>query len=81
MQLGVADKKVGYEKVNQTCLIAKSHGFNYVWIDTCCIDKTSSVELSEAINSIYHWYQESGICYAYLVDVLISIPDQLSNSR
>jgi hypothetical protein len=39
------------------------------WIDTCCIDKTSSAELSEAINSMYRWYQKSQVCYAYLVDV------------
>lgn len=81
MQLGVADKKAGYEKINQTCLIAKSHGFAYIWIDTCCIDKTSSAELSEAINSMFHWYQDSGICYAYLADVEISATDRLSNSR
>ena len=79
MQLGVADKNAGYEKVKRTCLIAKTHGFDYVWIDTCCIDKTSSAELSEAINSMYHWYQDSGICYAYLADVLVM--DQLLNSR
>jgi len=66
---GDAEKKVGYEKVGETCRIAKDHGFDYVWIDTCCIDKTSSAELSEAINSMYHWYQESGVCYAYLADV------------
>lgn len=37
--------------------------------DTICIDKTSSAELSEAINSMYRWYQESVVCYAYLDDV------------
>ncbi|KAF7502245.1 hypothetical protein GJ744_006300 [Endocarpon pusillum] len=41
----------------------------WVWIDTCCIDKSSSAELSEAINSMYHWYAESRACYAYLSDV------------
>ncbi|KAF8878275.1 hypothetical protein CPB84DRAFT_1794272, partial [Gymnopilus junonius] len=47
-------------------------GFTYVWVDTCCIDKTSSSELSEAINSMYKWYQEAEVCYAYLVDVSAS---------
>jgi hypothetical protein len=42
---------------------------SYVWIDTCCIDKSSSAELSEAINSMYAWYKASKICYAYLEDV------------
>ena len=46
--------------------------------DLCCIDKTSSAELSEAINSMYRWYQESGVCYAYLADVP---PNAFSKSR
>ena len=66
----------GYEKVRKTCSIARAHGFDYVWIDTCCIDKTSSAELSEAINSMYRWYQESGVCYAYLDDVLSNAVDR-----
>ena len=61
--------KKGYEKIRRCCSVAKANGFEYVWIDTCCIDKTSSVELSEAINSMYRWYQESMVCYAYLADV------------
>ncbi|KAH8663075.1 heterokaryon incompatibility protein-domain-containing protein [Tricladium varicosporioides] len=64
-----AEEKVEYEKVRKTCSRAKADGFDYVWIDTCCIDKTSSAELSEAINSMYQWYQESGVCYVYLADV------------
>ncbi|KAM7214219.1 hypothetical protein V8F06_010408 [Rhypophila decipiens] len=38
-------------------------------LDTCCMDKTSSAELSEAINSIYGWYEGARICYAWLCDV------------
>jgi len=63
------EKEGEYKKIRNTCSIAADHGFHYVWIDTCCIDKTSSAELSEAINSMYRWYQESGVCYAYLADV------------
>ncbi|KAH8901262.1 ankyrin, partial [Thozetella sp. PMI_491] len=59
----------GYEKVRKFCSIARSQGFDYAWIDTCCIEKTSSAELSEAINSMYRWYQDSTVCYAYLADV------------
>lgn len=62
-------KRVEYEKVRNTCDMAAAHGFDYVWIDTCCIDKASSAELSEAINSMYRWYQEAEVCYAYLADV------------
>lgn len=52
-----------------------------MWIDTCCIDKSSSAELSEAINSMYRWYESSQECYAYLEDVSIDDVDQFGSSR
>ncbi|KAH8888965.1 HET-domain-containing protein [Thozetella sp. PMI_491] len=64
-----AVKKPGFAKIDQCCKRAREDQFKYVWIDTCCIDKTSSAELSEAINSMYSWYQGARICYAYLEDV------------
>ncbi|CAI4218435.1 unnamed protein product [Parascedosporium putredinis] len=48
----------------------------YLWVDTCCIDKTSSSELSEAINSMFRWYRESVICYAVLEDVQRTTGDE-----
>ncbi|KAI0676567.1 hypothetical protein C8Q78DRAFT_998370 [Trametes maxima] len=51
------------------CEIAERAGYEWVWLDTCCIDKTSSAELSEAINSMFFWYLSADICYAYLFDV------------
>jgi hypothetical protein len=39
------------------------------WIDTCCIDNSSSAELSEAINSMFRWYEKAEVCYVYLLDV------------
>ncbi|UQC78662.1 HET domain-containing protein [Colletotrichum lupini] len=62
-------KKRGYTKINGLCCLAAKNGFEWVWVDTCCIDKTSSAELSEAINSMFRWYKESHICYAYLEDI------------
>ena len=59
----------GYRKIKDCCKLAASDHWEYVWIDTCCIDKTSSAELSEAINSMYRWYAEARVCYAYLADV------------
>ena len=59
----------GYVKIEQCCVLASSRGFQWVWIDTCCIDKKSSAELSEAINSMWRWYEGAGECYAYLSDV------------
>ncbi|KAK0738681.1 hypothetical protein B0T18DRAFT_422585 [Schizothecium vesticola] len=42
---------------------------DYVWVDTCCINKESSAELSEAINSMHQWYHRAAFCVAYLADV------------
>ncbi|KAF5540395.1 heterokaryon incompatibility protein het-E-1 [Fusarium napiforme] len=61
--------KTGYQKIRKTCELALSDGFEYVWIDTCCIDKSSSAELTEAINSMFLWYQEASVCYVYLADM------------
>ncbi|KAG4443738.1 hypothetical protein IFR05_000827 [Cadophora sp. M221] len=58
-----------FSKVTKCCAQAVSNGIEWAWIDTCCIDKTSSAELSEAINSMFRWYREAQICYAYLFDV------------
>lgn len=66
-------EKLGYAKIQDSCTRAVQDGYSYVWVDTCCIDKTSSSELSEAINSMYLWYQQAEVCYAYLFDV--DVPD------
>ncbi|KAI0699869.1 heterokaryon incompatibility protein-domain-containing protein [Cerioporus squamosus] len=54
------------EKIRKACEIARMHGFGYIWIDTCCIDQTSSAEVSESINSMFEWYSCSNVCYAFL---------------
>ncbi|KAL4071630.1 heterokaryon incompatibility protein-domain-containing protein [Scleroderma yunnanense] len=59
----------GYRKILDSCEQAKKDGCEWLWVDTCCIDKRSSAELSEAINSMYRWYEKSRVCYAYLHDV------------
>ena len=86
---------IGY-KIRESCRLAQSHGWKWIWIDTCCIDKTSSAELSEAINSMFRYYALSGICYAFLRDVHtmnssiimhthrgeeISVPSEFAKSR
>jgi len=65
----VARSKKGYAKLEMTCQLALEYGLSYVWSDTCCIDKSSSAELSEAINSMYSYYTHSAWCIAYLDDV------------
>ncbi|KAK5657605.1 hypothetical protein OQA88_3184 [Cercophora sp. LCS_1] len=62
-------QKAGFVKVQRFCSVAASQGLQYGWVDTCCIDKTSSADLSEAINSMYWWYEGSTICFVYLGDV------------
>ena len=62
-------RNVVCEKIRRCCELAESHGYKWIWIDTCCIDKTSSAELSEAINSMYRYYSLARICYGYLRDV------------
>jgi len=62
-------EKIGFKKIEACCAQARRDKFDYVWIDTCCIDKRSSAELSEAINSMYRWYRDCTVCYAYLADV------------
>jgi len=59
----------GYRKILQSCNQAQKDGYEWLWVDTCCIDKRSSAELSEAINSMYLWYESAKVCYAYLHDV------------
>jgi hypothetical protein len=61
--------KAGYRKVSFACEQALRDGYKYVWVDTCCIDKSSSAELSEAINSMWKYYSRSAVCYALLDDV------------
>src|ERR1700753_3467842 len=62
-------EKTGFKKVQHCCEQALQDGLGYAWAATCCIDKRSSEELSEAINSMFRWYARSVVCYAYLCDV------------
>jgi hypothetical protein len=64
-----AAKKAGFSKISQTCRKALRESLEYAWVDTCCIDKSSSAELTEAINSMFRWYQKAETCYVYLADV------------
>lgn len=69
----------GYRKIHDFCRKARSDGFEWAWADTCCIDKVSTEnELSEAINSMFKWYQDAGRCYIYLSDVIYDRVDHES---
>jgi hypothetical protein len=66
---GTAENNPGYAKVRYCGSQARGDGLAYFWIDTCCIQKSNSVELQEAINSMFRWYRNADKCYVYLVDV------------
>lgn len=59
----------GFTKIQNSCKRALNDGYDYIWVDTCCINKESSAELTEAINSMYRWYKAAAVCYVYLSDV------------
>ncbi|KAH8883747.1 hypothetical protein GQ53DRAFT_597191, partial [Thozetella sp. PMI_491] len=71
---GTAKDKQGYAKIRFCAEQAWRDGLPFCWVDTCCIDKTNSVELSEAINSMFRWYREAAKCYVYLADVSVPAP-------
>ena len=82
VQHGTCARKPAYAKLEKAMERAKLDGYGWLWIDTCCIDKTSSVELSEAINSMYSYYKESQKCYALLSDVNSEKPgEEFKKSR
>ncbi|RDX56963.1 HET-domain-containing protein [Lentinus brumalis] len=56
-------------KVRGACALARADGIDWLWVDTCCIDKASSAELEGAINAMYTWYSASTVCYVFLQDV------------
>jgi hypothetical protein len=77
---GRGKAKAGYEKLRFIAKQATLDGLHYFWVDTCCIDKGSSAELQEAINSMFRWYQKSKICYVYLSDVSSGTSSSLTNT-
>ena len=81
MERGSAEGKAGYKKIRHACRQAAGNGFDYIWIDTCCIDKSSSAELSESINSMYSWCEAARICYAYLADVPANVDTEILHSE
>ncbi|KAL7800134.1 RNA 3'-terminal phosphate cyclase domain-containing protein [Trichoderma ceciliae] len=74
-----AKKKKGYKKIENGCRRAAADGFDYLWMDTCCIDKNSLAELSEAINSMFRWLKQCSLCYVFLEDCQGTKPYQISS--
>lgn len=72
--------KAGWKKIQFCSERAAADGLQYFWIDTCCIDKRNAVELAEAINSMFRWYQQAARCYVYLSDVSIRAQGRRSDA-
>jgi hypothetical protein len=76
---GASKNKLGYAKLRFCGEQAAADGIQYFWVDTCCINKSTSNELSTAINSMFRWYQRAARCYVYLSDV--SIPEEVADAQ
>ncbi|KAK3938451.1 heterokaryon incompatibility protein-domain-containing protein [Diplogelasinospora grovesii] len=81
LDIEAAKLKKGFEKIQHCIGQTESDGLQYCWVDTCCIDKSSSAELSEAINSMFAWYRSSERCYIYLADVDVRVRQSVSLRR
>src|SRR4051794_38820926 len=75
---GAGRTKAGFYKIQKCCEQAKRDRLQYTWVDTVCIDKRSSAELSEAINSMYQWYREAKECYVFMKGVKAECAHTLS---
>ena len=67
------EHKPGFRKVQIAAQLARQHGLQYLWLDTCCIDRSNPFELHEAINSMFRWYKDAARCYVHLSDVSAGI--------
>jgi hypothetical protein len=73
--------KAGYGKIQFFGEQARRDGLQYFWVDTCCIDKSSSAELTEAINSMFRWYRESTKCLGSSISNKQIVHSRLDGSR
>lgn len=69
LKTGPRTDKAGYRKLKFCAEQAARDELRFIWVDTCCIDKSNNTEVSEAINSMFRWYQRAVRCYVYLPDV------------
>jgi hypothetical protein len=64
--------KEGWPRIQNSCTLALKDGYEFIWIETCCVDKTNSAERTEEMNSCYKWFQRCAVSYTYLVDFNIT---------
>ena len=78
---GTSKVEAGYDKIQFCGEQARRDGLKYFWVDTCCIDKSNSAELLEAVNTMFCWYRNATKCYVYLLDVSSARNDSADRSR
>ncbi|KAI0547968.1 heterokaryon incompatibility protein-domain-containing protein [Xylaria curta] len=81
MRTGSVTEKIGWLNMKSACRLAAQNGFQYLWTNTCCIDNSSSDELSEALNSMFRWFKRAGQCLVYLGDVSTKSSSSFTRSR
>lgn len=74
-------RKAGFSKVRFCMRQAENDGIKHAWIDTCCIDRTSSERLRQAITSMFTWYRGAEKCYALLSDVSLESPSEVQDRK
>ncbi|KAF8445020.1 hypothetical protein L210DRAFT_3394323, partial [Boletus edulis BED1] len=57
-------------KLQTFCSLFGSLGFQWVWSDTCCINKKDNVVLQESLVAMFTWYHGSSLTIVYLRGVL-----------
>ncbi|KAG2115484.1 hypothetical protein DEU56DRAFT_748632 [Suillus clintonianus] len=48
------------------CEKARAHDCDFVWSNTCCIDKPSTLELDQSIRFMFKWHGNSWACVVCL---------------
>jgi hypothetical protein len=81
LQNGTGKNMRGYRKLRFCADQAQHDGWEFCWVDTCCIDKTNSTELQKSINCMFRWYKGAATCYVYLADVTASAFDAANKAR
>ena len=77
-------KNTGFSKIAGACIQARHAGLEWLWVDTCCIDKFNNTELSRSINSMFKWYENAQVCFVHLADVhadQAGVADAIHNSE
>lgn len=62
--------KEGWWKIERACLEASRDKYDWLWTDSCCINRDCPSEWSITVKSMFEWYKAAAECYVYLGDVV-----------